>query len=957
LTCLWDRVFTAADKQANERLCLILANDPPPGPGRTAYGRALEAELLARFDGLFPNPKELRRLTSSLDVPASRSHFWQLVHAEDPRIREFGRRLLLPHAGEELAAPETTAEKVLEWIEKLCPEEDLETKTRSCGQLPLFGASRDAVAACLRSLQAGDQAACTHCGQRLPAVDLDEHLRRAHGVYSFHGQYVPRDEFLTLVRRSCCRVQPDPLAWQMLERIAREDAKTAEELDTFLAVQLSRGLAELEKPGRDEILSAMADIVAPSERAGSLLLMLASSTVRPARHFAVALAGRIDIADHAAWSRTMLPLLARRLAPQELQVVAAARFLKKTGTEGPHAHEVLDAFLARSGKARSVERLRELAQLVGNIPLIVDRIYKIESRIRMRCPRCAVHLRRLEMAKHLWSEHGLLLDGNRVREPWKLVEDWIHDYRKKQDAVILVRTRQLGQHLDPERGLERVYRMILANHVDDVEARQVLTERARLHHASLCPGCYAVVPVGQDSVSRPLNESRGRLSREGYAVEVSERGFVPLLRVETPSSVVYEGREAGSWLTRSAASLILAGPCVFGALLIALLAWQKGSQRIEPVVLLSAAVLIYGFVALIWSFRRPLVQRAIDHAWRLLVPALHGEGFSLDDSGFLAGLAMSSVGRGRVSSREEQLSRVLYGTERALEENLVPLAHLAALRRLEIADLAAVGRDPVTRAAGQVARCFQGELPLAYVQLLLGEWEASWWTAGNLARLRVLLCDRAFEAGMEVLDLVETGHASPALADVIKSGDPDSLAQLRLLWSLRAERPWDTWSQAETVFQVAEEELPGNLKLLGVYPDLLLREIELDSILICGRGIVYRGILFEDKPHIELRAARDRSRKDYHLVLGRHDFHFAQEPDDLVDRLERWFHYYTRTLLPKTAAVYRWRAPAGTPEVRIREAVPCPGCRRLVLPRLGEVGETPGRVKDSGIRSQESGNR
>src|SRR5262249_7989970 len=150
-----------------------------------------------------------------------------------------------------------------------------------------------------------------------------------------------------------------------------------------------------------------------------------------------------------------------------------------------------------------------------------------------------------------------------------------------------------------------------------------------------------------------------------------------------------------------------------------------------------------------------------------------------------------SVGRGQPDLRAPSLKRVLDLTEKAVADAAALLPHLAALYRLAAADAAALGRDPVPLVAAQIGRCFLGKLPITYAQWLLEEWEGLWWTGGNLARLRVLLCDRAFEAGLEVLDLLEAGHAAPALGDVLEISNTDALAQLRLLWSLRPRRPWD----------------------------------------------------------------------------------------------------------------------------------------------------------------------
>ena len=113
------------------------------------------------------------------------------------------------------------------------------------------------------------------------------------------------------------------------------------------------------------------------------------------------------------------------------------------------------------------------------------------------------------------------------------------------------------------------------------------------------------------------------------------------------------------------------------------------------------------------------------------------------------------------------------------------------MRRLQVEADAPAGADPVPAVVQQLARCFQGRLPLAFAQQLLEDWAANWWSAGNLSRLRILLCDRAFEAGFEVRNLLDAGQSAPALGTVLDVERPDALAALRLLWSQRPSRPWD----------------------------------------------------------------------------------------------------------------------------------------------------------------------
>jgi hypothetical protein len=277
----------------------------------------------------------------------------------------------------------------------------------------------------------------------------------------------------------------------------------------------------------------------------------------------------------------------------------------------------------------------------------------------------------------------------------------------------------------------------------------------------------------------------------------------------------------------------------------------------------------------------------------------------------------------------------------------VPPGHLALLRRLQIEGEVLSGADPVPLVARHVGRCFTGRLPLDFAQHLLEDWETAWWTAGRLARLRVLLCDQAFEAGLEVRNLLDAGQTAPALGAVLNVESPAGLAALRLLWSLRPTRPWDRFAEAETVFEVAAD--PGREGLLRQHPDLLLWQegpwvVEREGgrqprgparIAFSARGVWLQDVCFTSPPaEVEVRWRGSGSE----VRLGGHLFRGPGDLEDLVRRMERWFRYGLQDFLPQVPGVQAWRSPQREAILRAWGAVPCPACRRYVLPRVGQVG-------------------
>jgi hypothetical protein len=444
-----------------------------------------------------------------------------------------------------------------------------------------------------------------------------------------------------------------------------------------------------------------------------------------------------------------------------------------------------------------------------------------------------------------------------------------------------------------------------------------------------------------------VNERPGRLSARGYSVEVSERGLRPVLEVSTPDRVLYRGPEPGRRLTPQGAALLLAGPPVVLALAFAV-GLFGGGPPLGPVMLfLLGAVLLYLVARIFWEARAPLAERIRGYAWALLVPRLHAEEFVLDDSAFLAGLARQCADPRHAPLRAPLLPALLKRMENAVRGGMGPPGHLAALYRLLIEDAAAAGADPVPLVVEQLARCFVGRLPMVFAERLLEDWRCDWWTRGNLARLRILLCDRAFEAGFEVRNLLDAGQSAAALGSVLGCDDPEGLAALRLLWSLRPRRPWDHCGEAVTAFELAAD--PGREDLLGRHPDLLLWQEVPDwvvaadggtgkvgaaEVLLGAEGVRLQEALFVEPPSV---VEVLRKSPGYELVMGPYHFHSPGELDDLAQRMERWFRYAFHEFFPAAEAVPSWRSPDRATILRAWGAIPCPDCRRYLLPRVGDI--------------------
>jgi len=194
---------------------------------------------------------------------------------------------------------------------------------------------------------------------------------------------------------------------------------------------------------------------------------------------------------------------------------------------------------------------------------------------------------------------------------------------------------------------------------------------------------------------------------------------------------------------------------------------------------------------------------------------------------------------------------------------------------------------------------------------------------------------------VEVADLHDVGRAAPALGRVLDSDDTDGLARLRLLWSLRPTRPWQVCGPAATVFEVVNYPMLGSHHL-DLAPDLLLFQSLTPGepeppapLLVCGRGLLYRGALVHD-PDTPIDSRPTHG--GYELIIGRQHLPCRADPEDLARKLRRWAAYYFKEFLSDIDAVLRRRSADGE---RLLQplTVTCPKCGMNFLGRRGQIGE------------------
>jgi hypothetical protein len=939
---LWEQVFVASDARAHEELLALLDTSKKTGElhgtaDESPYAAALKAQLRARADSLFQaRAQEVTRLVRCLrQNPKAIRHFPGLLRDGDPRVRELVRELLLPDLGGALAGAQVRPDDIRRELDRLCPDDLVEERILLCRQLPYLGVDAVAVKECQGRLQAERPVACSECGQRLPGGQLEAHLRQAHRVYQFREARRSLPEMVACLLEALCRASPDHEAWATLQAIACEEHQGRADgmLASWLAQQLSAPAGDARQQAAEPMAAAIAASAAGQRFIPLLAAVARDAASRPAAlHLALTLSARLPAPVDAATLQAVTPLLGSRQVPVEARLAAVAALLETTGKSGPAVRPLLRAFAAGTSRESAIRRLNQLEQHVGQLPAIDELCRELEDQIVMRCTRCPAELPRAQMIPHLWAEHRLVLEGRRVREPWRLIEDWLEDYRLERDPAVLTRCQELVSRLDPDAGPARLQRLLLRHGIDDPEARTALLARARQKGASICPHCYAGVSLQDTLPPAPVEMHEGDLAWEGYGVYASDRWLLPWLTIETPDGVLRDGLQP-EW-RRTRAGLVAVLAVVLLLLMLGLMIFAVPLALLAGVVL-ATALALGGLLYLVWPAPPLLQDRAVDAAWTLLAPHLL-ENLTRQGTAFLAGLARISAGRGSVEKRAEILADACEALDEATRAEPARARHLGALRRLLMEDLAAQKEDVVALLLEQAEPCLAGKAPLGLLDELLAFEEAPWAKAGSRARLRAGLCVRAFEAGLECADLIDLGRAYPALGAALTVEDPDSLAQLRLLWWLRQARPWQKLGDAKTVFELLEDRKAGG-KRLEQCPEVLLA-VEGSPPLFMGTcGVLLEGTWITELPASVDVVAQRGKHGGYHLVVGPSIFPFRESPDELARRLERWLHYYFGDFLPQAASARRWRKPGTLAALGAGNGVACPECRCRILPCIGEM--------------------
>jgi predicted RNA-binding Zn-ribbon protein involved in translation (DUF1610 family) len=620
------------------------------------------------------------------------------------------------------------------------------------------------------------------------------------------------------------------------------------------------------------------------------------------------------------------PLLAVRSIPASLRVPAAARALASLPDTLASVRSIAKPLTHGVSPLRRLERLRHLQHQVETNRSLDTLIERREARLKMDCPRCGRRYPRETMVRHLWHEHGLLLEQGKVRSPRRTVGELKSEHAASRDTTVLDRTSLVADDA-------AIRAWVAASDPPEDDVAPLLAAAAE-HGCGLCPACFAEREPALPPLPPPLTRSRDRLAGDGDIVQIHGRDWFPTLTVSTSTKFLHFGPE-GSIGSRGLATLA-AGFLLSIAFAITVFGSKEWAATSVIARFVMGAAVAYGLIRFLRVTPRQGEDRVVDAAWTHQVPKWLGGNRTARS---LTRLCRSSMGRGDPAARAGLLTQTL---DRAAEEDA---GLLAAAAVLQASDRARMGHDHASAIAALIADALRGEHSTAFA-----EYAAECYLsaeppppAPERARIRVLALAAAFEAGFSPRNLSELWAVAPHLKRLMGVEPLHRIALLQGVWKMQPNRGWERIARAESVFELCRSAPNISGRLLADFPDLLLchrpdpdTEAQLGPVLICTRGIVVGGRMLAD-PQTDVSLEKVGGRIE--LQFGTHRFTLERTPaGDLAEVIREWLRFRAWALLPLLDNYLLVRSSA----IAARALQPfrsrCPHCGTVSAILSGEVG-------------------
>ncbi len=690
-------------------------------------------------------------------------------------------------------------------------------------------------------------------------------------------------------------------------------------------------------------ITRLARYTSTPQQIASLLQSLKSSDLQGTR-LTLEFLFRLELPLPPACVAIATQLLTDRRAPNTLRLSVAGKLLDQQPDRLDLIMPVVRAITTGLSRSRVLQRLLELQSHVTVSKSLDALVAEQEQRVKLRCPICRQVCRRPDLILHLWTAHRLSFENGVTLDPQmsmqRIFDLALTPTEAKPIDIAFHQALQLRpnwQEVDVLRGLT-TRQSIRATTIPPT-----LTRLAADHNAGLCAKCLLELPDALPELPPPLSLGGGRLSGDGYAVEVRESQLGRVVRVVTLKGTEEDAPAPTNRYSPRSAAVWIACP----SLLVGLLVVFRVPATFGALLLLVSITLLVstGTYILVRMLRPKLVNRselALDVAWQRLAHTLDATTAS---ARWLVRLCRASWSHGDVDERRTTLFHLANQAEMLIDTSPVHEQALAACRLLQIVDETDQNGER-TRILLQFFKDFlEGQRTPIFLEAIAEMLQdQAFYLAAERRRHPPLAVVAAFEAGWTPDDLRVLFHTLPYTRQWLGQPSELLLRQLYSLWNWRLKKPWATLGTGVTILELTAKQPSVARRVLQRYPSATMKivlddatEKELGDVVLTEAGLAIRGHVFLDANLLRVERS---SRGVGWTLLG------STEPLQLdrglsrstVEGLQRWVCWFAEH-------AERWATTTDIrPTPRTRRLLKsllceCPECGTLNVVRRGRLSE------------------
>jgi hypothetical protein len=699
-------------------------------------------------------------------------------------------------------------------------------------------------------------------------------------------------------------------------------------------IAAARTIAAADRAGRINGLRQLSEWAAKQNRAvPAFQALLRAGSPKLALEFLVRYPGEMP----RSLVLLAAPLLPQNDVPVGVRLQLAAKFLSILPDRREAVGPIVRAATAGLNRRRTLQRLIALQNRVEACTALDAIVADTEAKVRFPCPVCKKSFHRPALFKHLWKKHRIDGAAGKPVPPAAVAEQLVE--AAKSDVTALDRAFLLTPRLFPKADVASVFQGLASRHWRSSDQYADLADRAADRHAGLCPKCYGPVADAIPELPPPLLLGHGRLSGDGYVVELSMNAGYRRVRIEASDGVRVNGGDRPHRLSpRVAASLFALPVAVIGLLAVSILPPVKPDSWSAAIWFTFATIVAY--IGL-WAWRKPLPpadDRCVDLAWSMLAPGIGRNPAAVH---YLARLCRTSFVHGDAAERSTTVWELAEHAAVLSEKGGPYVALFAAASVLRAVDAGTLGRDTIGELASLVTGVFRRELTAPVVELMakivIDDVPLD---APARRRLGILIAAAGFDAGLTPTDLASLRRYLPSLVALLP-GEGDHLAALYAVWQQRSEKLWAKAGDADTIFAACKQRPSQAMRVLKADPDALIVAIPEDflydllgPITVNRKGVRFGGASVAD-PAAEVTVVTTHTGGE--LTFGKNSFALERRPNDAIEKtLKRLLRYRAEQLIPE---IDDGATVSGTVETFLDPLrVACPLCRTSSLIRTGQLG-------------------